>query len=826
MPKLTPNTYPITLVKSVLVVSLLALILIIISLTGLFNYQSRQVSSAIDKKIIGSQYTFIQLKLEDAVDRPRQITNLFLQYIQGESNNIDKDTLVPEMVYLTASAFKTMPAFQSLSWFAENGSSIAVIRDNHSNQIYLQRTQRDNHHSLVKYSGLSPQTNIVHVNNAFNVVDLPQFRRARQQTHGFWQRSLSTGSLIMSWNQPVYDKQGRFVGAIASGATPADMTAYLQSLLPDKSYALLLIDDNNRIVARSGNQHKWQQDRQLIAKLTSAQPSPTSFSLRTEDESLLATAFSVQDRQHLLNWKAVLIAPQHVEMAEMNKQRLLVTFATTLFIFILMLILMMIISHFTGALKDVADKVRLGLMPWKKPTKRVFPEIASLDAALSNLYAIIPDTFESKRRKLEEDSETGFLTRSGLLHCESLYRHRNMLAIVYVNNYNSVKNVLGTTQARQFIHQFTLRLRKILPEGALCCRDREDLFIIAFDGMYAEKDVDWYSALLASVFRMSASDMPGESHIFTGHIGMLIEALTPENIGECLMNVSLALQHAQMQRSGTGKLFTAAMREEEVNNLRLHQALCDDLHSEGFHLVLQPIVSFESQRPCKEGECLIRWQSNVLGFVPPDKFIALAEHTGMIVPLGKWIIETACRELAAFITRGAPRDFKLHVNISAIQLQQPDFAQHLLESIHANDLMNSNICLEITESVLLHDTWRIVEILAYLRRLGVCIAIDDFGSGYSSLSYLHSLPFDCLKIDRGFVSNVLDDKKNEAVIASVLMLARSFSVPLVAEGVETREMAEKLQEMGCDLAQGYYYSRPKTFDSFDVANGFFVVEPE
>ena len=198
----------------------------------------------------------------------------------------------------------------------------------------------------------------------------------------------------------------------------------------------------------------------------------------------------------------------------------------------------------------------------------------------------------------------------------------------------------------------------------------------------------------------------------------------------------------------------------------------------------------------------------------------------MIVPLGKWIIETACRELAAFITRGAPRDFKLHVNISAIQLQQPDFAQHLLESIHANDLMNSNICLEITESVLLHDTWRIVEILAYLRRLGVCVAIDDFGSGYSSLSYLHSLPFDCLKIDRGFVSNVLNDKKSEAVIASVLMLARSFSVPLVAEGVETREMAEKLQEMGCDLAQGYHYSRPNTFDSFDVTNGLFIVEPK
>ena len=140
--------------------------------------------------------------------------------------------------------------------------------------------------------------------------------------------------------------------------------------------------------------------------------------------------------------------------------------------------------------------------------------------------------------------------------------------------------------------------------------------------------------------------------------------------------------------------------------------------------------------------------------------------------------------------------------------------------------MNSNICIEITESVLLHDTWRVVEILAYLRRLGVSVAIDDFGSGYSSLSYLHSLPFDCLKIDRGFVRNVLDDPKSEAVIASVLMLAQSFSVPLVAEGVETREMAQKLQEMGCDLAQGYYFARPGAFASFEVESGVFIVEPE
>lgn len=820
------KAYPFTLLKSVLIVSLLSLIIIIIGLSALFNYQSHQVGEAVSKQLLLNNSQLTQHRLEDFFDRPQQTGNLLLQYLQGSDNRVAEPQFIPEMVYLTAQALNIMPAFKSLSWAEASGRYYSVVRNNHSNQIYLERTSADDSHRLVRYSGITQDSTIVNVSDNFSVTDRPWFLQARQQKSPFWTTTLLSDGPVMTYHLPVYDKQGAFRGLIASETLPSDMGGYLQRILPGKRYALLIADENNNLVMASGEGTAWKQRPALIRELlkTNGQQHVTAFNIDKND--YLATVFDVQDHEHLLKWKAVMIAPRHVVNAEMNKQRLMMTFSNMLFIFALMVVLALIISHFTGTLKGIADKVRPGLMPWNKEPKRLFPEIASLDAALNSVSLSLPGAFEDRRKKLEEDLETGFLTRSGLLHSESLYENRNLLAMVHVSNYNSVKNVLGNELARQFIRQFTQRLREILPEGALCCRDREDLFIIAFAGAYESKDVTYYCALLSSVFRMTTTEMSGDSHIFTGHVGMVFDRITQENVGECLMNVSLALQHAQLKRNGASELFTPQMREEEVNNLRLHQALCDDLQTEGFHLVLQPIVPFAQGSHCKEGECLIRWQSNVLGFVPPDKFIGLAEHTGMIVPLGKWIVETACRELAEFIARGAPEDFKLHVNISAVQLQQPDFSAHLLGAIQRHELMNGNICIEITESVLLHDTHRVVEILAYLRRLGVSVAIDDFGSGYSSLSYLHSLPFDCLKIDRGFVRNVLDDKKSEAVIASVLMLARSFDVPLVAEGVETAEMAEKLHEMGCDLAQGYYYSRPKAFDHFVAQNGVLLVEPE
>ncbi|MDX6040137.1 putative bifunctional diguanylate cyclase/phosphodiesterase, partial [Scandinavium lactucae] len=251
------------------------------------------------------------------------------------------------------------------------------------------------------------------------------------------------------------------------------------------------------------------------------------------------------------------------------------------------------------------------------------------------------------------------------------------------------------------------------------------------------------------------------------------------------------------------------------------------VNNEEFHLVLQPIVDLATPGLCSEGECLIRWHSKVLGFVPPDKFIALAESTGLILQIGRWVIETACRELSDFIQRGAPEDFKLHINISGMQLKHPGFSSHLHDCIKRHHLRSENICVELTESILVNDSdsGRVIHLLTELRRRNITVALDDFGSGYSSLSYLHHLPFDCLKIDRNFVKDVLDSKKSEAMVQSILGIAKNFHVPLVAEGIETAEMGYKLHELGCEKAQGYFYGRPSRFEEWDVGNGEFKLKP-
>lgn len=828
MEKSSLKAYPFTLLKSVMIILLVALIAMVLSATALLNYQSRQMGHMMNQQLLNTQSEMAHHRLEDFLDSPHQLSLLMQKYLQGglESNNDER--IRPELVSLACRAFAENSALQSFSWADSNGTYISVTRDRGTGRTYLERTHPQQPGHLLRYSGLNEDSNIVQSRGHFDLHNQSWFVTAEHQRNPWWTMESGADGRLAIYHLPVYTQAGEFAGVISSSLLPAKLNSYLAQLFPGSDNAIVILDDKNQVVASTNDALQIEKLPASLLHDDEGDNHGKMVSFELEGNPYVATTFNVRDRESLLQWHALLIEPRHSALATTRQQHWMITLSSMLVILLLTVALGLVIMRFTGSLKETVERVKvIGRMPWKKESKkRTFPELMKLNAELSRVSEITPASVDFQRTSLEEDIETGFLTLGGLKQTAALYDNRNLLAMMRVSNFSSVKNALGSVLAKEFIQYFAERLRSILPEGALCCRESEDTFIIAFAGIFESKDVAWYRSVMSSVFRMNAKEIAGESHIFTGHVGMIIEPLTKDGLNESLSNVSLAVQHAQNQRNGDCVLFTPEMREEEVNNLRLHQALRDDLQSEGFHLVLQPIVPYQEPAQCTEGECLIRWQSNVLGFVPPDKFIALAEHTGMIVPLGKWIIATACRELAAFIARGAPTDFKLHVNISAVQLQQADFSRHLLECIHRYELSNRNICIEITESVLLHDTHRIVEVLAYLRRLGISVAIDDFGSGYSSLSYLHSLPFDCLKIDRGFVRNVLEDKKSEAVIASVLMLSQSFEVPLVAEGVETAEMAAKLREMGCDLAQGYYYSRPKRFADFSPVNGQFIVLPE
>lgn len=418
-----------------------------------------------------------------------------------------------------------------------------------------------------------------------------------------------------------------------------------------------------------------------------------------------------------------------------------------------------------------------------------------------------------KNEAIEIDGETSVYSYESLLKNGAICEGRNLVANLHLTNYSLMIHLFGWQYASHFIVSFVNHLRHILPADTIISRANSDKFVIVFPGMVSPVDCEAFKALLENVFlyRLHTEAGSEKKYSFNGNAGLALETLTKERLSAVASNAGLARHYATQQMNGAALLFSPQMRDEALMNLRLEEYLSKSIYIKEFYLVMQPIVTLANSRLYNEGECLLRRNSPELGFVPPDKIISIAEKTGFMIPLGRWIIETACKELSDFIARGAADDFKLHINISAIQIQQPDFCEHLFDCIKHHGLSNSNICIEITESIILKDMNDIVIKLNHLRTAGITVAIDDFGSGFSSLSYLHKLPFDCLKIDRGFVRDLLENRKSEAVVSSVLNLAKNFNVPLVAEGVETEIINTWLYEMKCEKAQGYYYAKPQPF---------------
>ncbi|WP_241156309.1 putative bifunctional diguanylate cyclase/phosphodiesterase [Leucobacter chromiireducens] len=253
--------------------------------------------------------------------------------------------------------------------------------------------------------------------------------------------------------------------------------------------------------------------------------------------------------------------------------------------------------------------------------------------------------------------------------------------------------------------------------------------------------------------------------------------------------------------------FRQRMLHEARDRVRLISELHRGIEKGELQLYAQPIVDRDRQLIGEEG--LIRWFSSELGTVAPDEFIPLAEQTGVIVEIGDWVLEEACRTLAEWSTEPERAGLTLSVNLSARQLRVDGFADRVHEALVRHEVPPGRLTLELTESVLHTDLDRTVGMLAVLRTQGVQSSLDDFGTGYSSLSYLQQLPVQQLKIDRSFVSSVVHDAQAAAIAQTIVWLGRTFSLQIVAEGVETEAQFEKLREIGVDAFQGYLFGRPR-----------------
>ena len=234
------------------------------------------------------------------------------------------------------------------------------------------------------------------------------------------------------------------------------------------------------------------------------------------------------------------------------------------------------------------------------------------------------------------------------------------------------------------------------------------------------------------------------------------------------------------------------------------------LKNQEFILYYQPIININTGKIAKM-EALLRWQHPELGIIPPNIFIPLAEENGLIVPIGEWVLEEACKQ-NKFWQKMAIDPFKVSVNLSARQFQENDLLAKITRIIQKTGLEPSSLELEITETVTIENGGMAKEILNQFQDMGISLAMDDFGTGYSSLSYLKQFPFNTLKIDRSFINNIMNNHEDRTIVRTIISMGKGLNISIVAEGVENEETKNLLQNLGCLYIQGYYFSRPLTVE--------------
>lgn len=273
------------------------------------------------------------------------------------------------------------------------------------------------------------------------------------------------------------------------------------------------------------------------------------------------------------------------------------------------------------------------------------------------------------------------------------------------------------------------------------------------------------------------------------------------------------MYQAKAAGRNTLRFFDPQMQSAVSSRVTLEMGLHEAVLKHQFVLHYQPLVTDALQ--ITGAEALLRWQDPQRGLIKPGEFIPLAEDTGLILPIGRWVIETACKQLVLWANMPGMSHLTLAVNVSARQFQQSGFVNQVLEVLEQTGAKSNRLKLELTESVLISDIEGMIAKMNALKAKGVGFALDDFGTGYFSLSYLKRLPLEKLKIDQGFVRDILTDPNDEAIAKMVIALAKSMGLNVVAEGVETAAQQEFLAELGCHNYQGYLFSRPLPVQEFE-----------
>lgn len=376
-----------------------------------------------------------------------------------------------------------------------------------------------------------------------------------------------------------------------------------------------------------------------------------------------------------------------------------------------------------------------------------------------------------------------------------------------LDHFKEINDTLGHGAGDLLLAQAGQRMVQCLRKGDTLARTGGDEFVVLQPGIKTPEDAaSAAEKLIQTISR--PFDLEGHQTILTTSVGIALYEKNGQSTTELLQNADNALYRAKSLQRGTSHFFDKGLNERLDARKKAERELRTALASDQFILLYQPQISLPSGT-ITGVEVLIRWQHPIRGVIEPDEFISLAEETGLIVPIGEWVLRTACSQAAKW------NDLTLAVNVSPVQFRKGHIAAVVQSALEDSGFPPDRLELEITEGILIADTEATLSTLNDIRKLGVRIVMDDFGTGYSSLGYLRKFPFDKLKLDKSFVRDVGQNADADAIAHTIIDLARTLKITSNAEGVESQKQLDWLVEQGCGEAQGYWFARPLPYSDVD-----------
>lgn len=460
-----------------------------------------------------------------------------------------------------------------------------------------------------------------------------------------------------------------------------------------------------------------------------------------------------------------------------------------------------------------------------------------LDGTISGAFFIFSDISERKNyeaqltRQALRDNLTGLPNR--VLFMDRLNRamtrqkrnseYRFAVLMIDLDSFKRVNDTLGHQAGDHLLQEVAARLTQCLRTMDTVARMGGDEFAVLLEDFLSNQEAIGITRRLLDTIRQPLK-IQDRDVLVSASVGVVLQTSRYTSPNDMLRDADISMYRSKELGKNQFKVFSKSMYEQVVQTVQLENDLRRALVENEFELFFQPIYALIGQK-LRGFEALIRWNHPLRGYLAPGEFIPVAEETGLITEIGKWVMRRGCRVLAGWQAQFPGLDISLSLNLSPKDLLQVSLIPILTELLNETGLKARHIKLEITETAVMDNPEQATSRLERLQKMGFQIAMDDFGTGYSSLSYLQRLPIDILKIDRSFVQTMLENPNNLEIIKAIIGLGKILDLRIVAEGVETQEQLESLQELGCDLGQGYHLGRPMSKEQSEALMAACEVDP-